>query len=439
MIGRVLALTFLAGALAAASLPGRSAPARLPVPGFVPSPAPVLLPAPLPAPDETPEPAPAATPVPASVDLLEQERAALARSLADARAAARRSRLLERQADTATQTADRARRQARALASRVQEAEADIAAAEARVTIIATLQRAQKARLARRQQPLARLLAALQSLSRRPTMLALVQPGSIDDMVRVRAVLATTLPRVQAETALLRKDIARSRNLAAQAARAARLQRDGRRELAIRRAALARLEARSRAQSRQLASTSQLEEERALGLGERARDLDALVSDIEASGSLREKLAALDGPVLRPPRPQQSQVVENAPVAARNVRPAYRLPLMGAIVAGFGEVAATGVRSRGLTIAARPGAQLIAPADGRIAFAGPYRGFGQIVIVEHVGGWTSLITGMDRTARKVGERVSQGDPIGRAGNNRPRITVELRRNGRPIDIAALIS
>jgi septal ring factor EnvC (AmiA/AmiB activator) len=400
---RSLALTLIAGALVALSLPGSAAPTQ------------------------------------ASFDLLEQERAALARSLADAKAAARRSRQLEQQAENATEAADRARREARVLASRVQEAEAEIAAAEARVKIIATLRRAQKARLARRQQPLVRLTAALQSLARRPTVLALVQPGSIDDMVRVRAVLATTLPRVEAETALLRKDIARSADLAAQATRASRLQRDSRRELAVRRAALARQETQSRARSRQLASTSRLEEERALGLGERARDLDALVSDIEASGTLRERLAALDGPVLRPPRPQQSQVVENAPLPSPSARPAYRLPLMGPIVAGFGEVAATGVRSRGLTIAARPGAQLIAPADGRVGFAGSYRGFGQIVIIEHVGGWTSLITGMERTGLKVGERVAQGDPIGRAAENRPRITVELRRNGRPIDIAALIT
>ncbi len=373
-----------------------------------------------------------------AVNLLDQERAALARALTDARAAARRSDTLERQALSATQEADKARAQARVLASRVQEAEADIAAAEARVKIIATLQRAQKARLVKRQQPLARLTAALQSMARRPTMLALVQPGSIDDMVRVRAVLATTIPRVEAETAVLRKDIARSRDLARQAQRAALLQREGRKELALRRSALARLEARSRTRSRDLASTSRLEEERALGLSERARDLNALVGTIEASGNLRQQLAALDGPVLRPPRPQASQVVENDPLPSRAARPAYRLPTPGAIVAGFGEVSATGVRSRGLTLAPRPGAQLIAPADGRIGFAGPYRGFGQIVIIEHVGGWTSLITGLARTNLKVGERIAQGDPIGRAAEIRPRITVELRRGGRPIDIAALI-
>lgn len=373
------------------------------------------------------------------VNLLEQERTALARALADAKAAARRSATLERQADSAVAEADKARAEARVVASRVQQAEAEIAAAEARVKIIATLQRAQRARLAARQQPLARLTAALQSMARRPTVLALVQPGSIDDLVRVRAVLATTLPRVEAETAALRKDIARSRDLARQANRAAALQREGRQQLAYRRAELARLEARARNRSRELASTSRLEEERALGLSERARDLDSLVGDLEASAALRQQLAALEGPVLRPPRPQASEVIENAPAPASNARPAYRLPAAGAIVTGFGEVAATGVRSRGLTLATRPGAQLIAPADGRIAFAGAYRGFGQIVIIEHVGGWTSLITGLARTKLKVGERIAQGDPLGRAADNRPRITVELRRNGRPIDIAALLS
>ncbi len=373
------------------------------------------------------------------VNLLEQERTALARALADAKAAARRSATLEKQADSAVAEADQARAEARVVASRVQQAEAEIAAAEARVKIIATLQRAQRARLAARQQPLARLTAALQSMARRPTMLALVQPGSIDDLVRVRAVLATTLPRVEAETAALRKDIARSRDLARQANRAAALQREGRQQLAYRRAELARLEARARNRSRELASTSRLEEERALGLSERARDLDSLVGDLEASATLRQQLAALEGPVLRPPRPQASEVIENAPAPTSNARPAYRLPAAGAIVTGFGEVAATGVRSRGLTLATRPGAQLIAPADGRIAFAGAYRGFGQIVIIEHVGGWTSLITGLARTKLKVGERIAQGDPLGRAADNRPRITVELRRNGRPIDIAALLS
>ena len=380
-----------------------------------------------------------AAPAAPAVSLLEQEREALRRSLADAKTASSRSRLLEQQAQSATQQADRARREARALASRVQEAEAQIAAAEARVAIVRTLRRAQSARLAKRQQPLIRLTAALQSLARRPTVLALVQPGSIDDMVRVRAVLATTLPRVEAQTASLRKDIARSRQLAAQAGRAARLRREGQAELTVRRAALARLESQARARSRQLASTSQLEEERALGLGDRARDLGSLVADIEASGSLRERLAALDGPMLRPPRPEQSQVIENAPPTPRAGRPAYRLPVIGEIVTGLGEISASGVRSRGLTIAARPGAQLIAPADGRVAFAGRYRGFGNIVIIEHVGGWTSLITGMARTGLSVGQRITQGDPIGRAADSRPRITVELRRNGRPIDIAALIA
>ena len=67
-----------------------------------------------------------------------------------------------------------------------------------------------------------RLLAALQSVSRRPPVLALIQPGSLRDAVHVRAVLASTLPVIEQRTAGLRADLARSRQLRAMAEQAAR-------------------------------------------------------------------------------------------------------------------------------------------------------------------------------------------------------------------------
>src|SRR3546814_21159363 len=70
-------------------------------------------------------------------------------------------------------------------------------AAQARIAIVARMQRAQNVRLAERQEPIARLTAALQMLSRRPTATALVQPGSISDLVHLGAVLASVLPVTQ--------------------------------------------------------------------------------------------------------------------------------------------------------------------------------------------------------------------------------------------------
>ena len=68
-----------------------------------------------------------------------------------------------------------------------------------------------------------------------------------------------------------------------------------------------------------------------------------------------------------------------------------------------------------------------------MAFAGPYRGYGRIVIIEHTGGWTSLVTGLARSDVAVGDQLVAGAPLGIAGQARPEITLELRRDGQPIN------
>lgn len=110
----------------------------------------------------------------------------------------------------------------------------------------------------------------------------------------------------------------------------------------------------------------------------------------------------------------------------------YLLPATGRLVTGFGAPQGSGV-SRGLTLAPREAAQLVAPAQGRIVFAGPYRGFGEIVIIEHTGGWTSLVTGLARIDVRVGDEVIAGSPIGTAGETRPQIGLELRHDGEPVN------
>jgi murein hydrolase activator len=102
-------------------------------------------------------------------------------------------------------------------------------------------------------------------------------------------------------------------------------------------------------------------------------------------------------------------------------------------------VSAAGVRSRGLTLAPLAGAQVVAPAAGRIAFAGPFRDYGAIVIIDHGGGWTSLVAGLASVSVRIGEAVGQGAPIGQAQRGEaPRVTVELRRRDRAVDMTALI-
>lgn len=368
---------------------------------------------------------------------LKETRAALARALADRTDAQKRAEKLERDAARATQAADKTAAQAAALAARVQQSEANIAAAEARLSLIARQRGVLRLRLAEKQKPLVELTASLQKFSRRPIGLSLLRPGSVREVVYMRAMLASAIPQVEKRTAALRVEIARGRALERDARHVLVQFRAGEKDLVNRRQTLATLEARQRVVSRQASGTAARETEKALALAEQARDLDALVGKLDQASVLRQELAALPGPILRPARPADAQLTSVTPAAALvpAARPpaGYQMPVAGRIVSGFGAILPSGTRSEGVTFAPRSGAQVVAPAPGRVAFAGAYRGYGQIVIVEHGQGWISLVTGLAHANVAVGDRLVGGSPLGTAGIGRPTISLELRRQGEPIN------
>jgi murein hydrolase activator len=361
------------------------------------------------------------------------------RALSEARqqgaAARQRAEALEADAASAVAAADRTAQDSAALAARVQEAESGIAANEARIALVGQQQAVLRVALAQKQRPLVELTAALQRLSRRPPVLSLLYPGSLQDAVYLRAALETMLPEVERRTVSLRADLERGRALQRQAEAANRELRQSQGDLGRRRGELAALEARQRLASRAASGAADRESERALALAEAARDLSGLIAGLGQAGQLREELAALSGPVLRPALPQNAVVAAApAPTAQASTAPGrYLLPVTGRLVAGFGESGSGRPASRGIAIAARPLAQAVAPAEGRVAFAGPYRGYGSIVIIEHGGGWTSLVTGLTRLDARVGDKLVAGSPLGQAGPGRPVLTLELRRQGEPVN------
>ncbi len=368
----------------------------------------------------------------------DDQRVRLAEAKAQSAAAAARSAKLEQQATAERDQAQQARAQEAAVAARIQQAEADIAAGQARVAIVDRLLAGQRARLAAKQAPAARLLAALQSLARRPAIISVVQPGSVDDLVHVRAVLANTMPVIRARTADVRADLARTRVLQRQAAVATAALTESRRRLETQRLALTRLEAQHRLRSRALGRDALFESDRAIALGEQARDIVDLMGAIGNQATVRASLASLPGPLPRPPRPGEAAAPVDR-VAWSHAAPPYRLPVQGKIITGLGEVSDAGVRSRGITVTPAAGAEVVAPAAGRIAFAGPFRAYGGIVIIDHGGGWTSLVSGLGVVSARIGDKVGQGAPIGQAGGGAaPRVTVELRRRDRAIDLTALV-
>ncbi|HLO77887.1 MAG TPA: peptidoglycan DD-metalloendopeptidase family protein [Magnetospirillum sp.] len=110
-------------------------------------------------------------------------------------------------------------------------------------------------------------------------------------------------------------------------------------------------------------------------------------------------------------------------------------PARGRVVARFGQTNDVGVVNKGLEIATRKGAQVIAPYDGQVVFSGPFRGYGLLLIIEHSEGYHTLLAGMARIDATVGQRLLSGEPVGIMGQDeaKPTLYVELRRNGQPVN------
>jgi septal ring factor EnvC (AmiA/AmiB activator) len=113
-------------------------------------------------------------------------------------------------------------------------------------------------------------------------------------------------------------------------------------------------------------------------------------------------------------------------------------PVAGSLAQRFGGTGQTsgdvGLLAKGITITARAGAQVVAPFDGLVAFAGPFRGYGQLLIIEHSEGYHTLLAGLGQIDASVGQRVLAGEPVGvMETEGAPTLYVELRRDGQPIN------
>ncbi len=138
-----------------------------------------------------------------------------------------------------------------------------------------------------------------------------------------------------------------------------------------------------------------------------------------------------DGPVAALARPVNVRPFPKQPDTAPLVMPAR-----GRIVTVYGQRDKSGTVSKGLSIATRHAAQIVAPYDGRVAYAGVFRRYGRILIIEHGGRYHTLLAGVDRIDAVVGQWVLAGEPIGVMTDQSgitPELYLELRRTGQPIN------
>ena len=309
--------------------------------------------------------------------------------------------------------------------------QADVAAIEAAIARTEAEEKRQTAALATHRREISELVGALYRLSLTPPEALIVRPEAPIDALRTALLLQTALPALRQRSEALAGSLDRLLNTRHRL----KTQRDeavgARIAYAVRLQEITDLVAEREGMTRETESERQDNAKRMASLVGQATDLRQLLERVEGE----HRKAALESALQKPP-----ESVAVSPIAPppphRSASSAPRMPAAGSVVTEYGENDHFGTTSRGLHIAAAAGTPVVSPFDGTIKFAGPFRSYGQILIVEHRNGYHSLIAGLGRIDTSVGRAVSAGEPIGvvaEPADAAPDLYFELRRNGQPIN------
>lgn len=337
-----------------------------------------------------------------------------------------------------------------------QATEARIAQIEERLAALASSEQAIRRSLDGRRDLIADVLAALQRMGRRPPPAVLIRPEDVLAAVRASILMGAVLPELRWEAEQLAVDLGELVRLRAEIAQErSGVQREFA-ELASERQRLAALVEARRDREAQTARAVQAERERSIAIEREVDSLRELVDRLERQATQAARLAE----EARRAAEAQTQAVRErmaalafrdpsrlAPQAAfQDLRGRLSTPVAGSQLRAFGAPDGFGGQARGISYAARPGAVVASPADGWVAFAGPFRSFGQMVILQMGGGFYVLLAGMERIDVSRGQFVLAGEPVGALGQRQegsvvaigdgagqPILYVEFRKDGQSID------
>jgi murein hydrolase activator len=336
-------------------------------------------------------------------------------------------------------------------AARVRDVEDKIDAAQARLTPLDEKQSLIQKSLDERRAVIVEVLVALQRVGQQPPPALMVRPEDALQAVRTAIALGAVVPEMRAQADTLAGDLATLTRV--------------RKEIVFERALLSQdLEQLAHEQLRmnmliderqkKQADAEQAldsERQRATELARHVDNLKDLIAKLEqgldsATRAARATSRAVEDDATRPALAALADPGRLTPaVAFATTRGHLRLPVNGARIREFGAPDGAGGSQKGLSIAARAGAQITAPCDGWVVYAGPFRSYGQLLILNAGGGYHVLLAGMERISVELGQFVLTGEPVAVMGTGaqatagamigpkQPVLYVEFRKDGTPID------
>jgi murein hydrolase activator len=328
-------------------------------------------------------------------------------------------------------------------AARIRSVEGQVAQTQDRLEPLDQRERALRQSLDGRRDVMAEVLGALQRIGRHPPPALMVTAQDALQSVRSAIMLGAVLPELRQEADLLVGDLAELVRVRRQIADATdQLTRElaGLNEDRERLALLIEQRQKRQAQTEQALVT---ERQRAAQLGRQAETLMDLITKLEQdptrngrapSDKDRTDIASLGDPGRLAPA-----------IAFAAAKGRLPLPVNGMRIKEFGAPDGLGGVQKGLSVAARPGAQVTSPCDGWVVYAGPFRNYGQLLILNAGTGYHVLLAGMDRISVDLGQFVLAGEPVAVMGGGseaavplpggagQPVLYVEFRKDGTPVD------
>ena len=399
---------------------------------------------------QVPAPAPPAAALPDAIKQREQE---LEATRAQQKSATELQQKLKAEIAAVGQDRSKLNAQLIDIAAQVRTIEARIGDAEARLRPLDVREQQIRSSLDSRRTEVVEVLAALQRAGRRTPPALLVRPEDALLSLRTAILLGSVVPELRARAELLANDLTELVNVRkAISSERDRLasDRDKLRDDQTRLAAL--VDERQRKQSG-IEKDLEAEGARAIALSKQVDSLQGLIGKLEQDLKSAAKAAAaasLQGtPNSADGQPNLGGLKNPArlspAIAFASAKGLLALPVNGVKIREFGGSDGAGGAEKGISLATRAGAQVTTPCDGWVVYAGPFRSYGQLLILNAGGGYHVLIAGVGRISVNIGQFVLTGEPVATMGTtsqvasilatnaSQPVLYIEFRKDGTPID------
>lgn len=281
------------------------------------------------------------------------------------------------------------------------------------------------------------LMASLAISGRHRPPALLTQPKSANQAIRAAILMGEVAPEVRSKTKVLGEEITELRRLERNVLREQKTLAAADAALALKREEIVQLTTAKRAAFEDVNSDAEILRQHAESLGEKAGDLRDLILALEAAAPtaprLKPRLALAEQA-----RPRQIQRASLPRATVAQPLGVLALPATGRVVRAWGDKMPGGAKSESVAFATRSGAQVSAPISGTVEFAGPFRSYGQLLILSTSDGYHVLLWGMSSSYVTVGQSVQQGEPVARMADRQsgePELYLEVRKGGEPMDPA----